>query len=324
MAEDKKSSFELGDPAWSEDVLRQAYFKDFIQTREVIRTNHPGAAVYEALESIRLSLDVFKNSVEETIASINKFKGDSSRPDFWNRPSRQIVDDLEISIQRGILSSSACAFSLVDHTRIFSRSYNIPNYDDKINEYFIANKQHHFFQSLRNYLSHFRIVKANWMIARSEKGRNVFFIMNKSDLMKWDGWNEFATEYIQDSKDGVNVEDLLEFYLVEVIEFHNWLRSAVIECYSENVSDYIRCIRLLNGFESKSHWDVILTQIAVPRKLDPYMYLDRYLMPEEVVKILSLPHRSKEQVDIIINIIDEYNICTEEMRMVVYKLFGVK
>jgi hypothetical protein len=53
------------------------------------------------------------------------------------------------------------------------------------------------------------------------------------------------------------------------------------------------------------------------------MYLDKYLSDNEIEEILSLPFRSKLQVDRIIELIDEYRCCDEELRNAAYRLFGV-
>jgi hypothetical protein len=102
------------------------------------------------------------------------------------------------------------------------------------------------------------------------------------------------------------------------------LRSAVLVGYGEHISDYLRYRRILNRFASESTWTSLLEQVFIPKKLDPYMYLDRYLTKQELEEVLSLPPRSKEQVDRIIQLIDEYGACTEEIRKRVYEFFNVK
>jgi hypothetical protein len=279
--------------------------------------------VYSSLESIRLSLDVFLNAVADLISSINRFKGESARPGFWNRPYRQFVEELEITIQRGIASSAMCAIALVDHTRRFSSNYTIPCYESKKNHYSIYNKEHQFIQSLRVYVSHVKLAQANWILKHSDEGRNLFFLFRQMDLLKWNEWKPLAKSYIDEHSEGINVEELFEHYSSIVIEFHNWLRSAVMDSYGTQISDYLHYQRLMNGFDHQSHWNTLLKQVFIPKKLDPYIYLDRYLTKQELESVLSLPHRSKEQVDRIIELVDEYGACTEEIRNSVYIFFNV-
>jgi hypothetical protein len=93
--------------------------------------------------------------------------------------------------------------------------------------------------------------------------------------------------------------------------------------YGNNISEYLRYKRLINGFSAESHWKVLLQQVFIPQKIDPYLYLDRYLTDYELQEVLSLPHQSKGQVDKIIAFVDEYNVCEDELRSLVYRLFNV-
>ncbi len=62
---------------------------------------------------------------------------------------------------------------------------------------------------------------------------------------------------------------------------------------------------------------------AIQWKVNPYAHLDTYLTPAEVEAALRLPMRSREQVDYIIAAADEHDACDDELRSLVYKLFGV-
>lgn len=315
----------LADPPWDENLLEKCYFYSFIETREFIQSHHPGYIVYLELESIRLSLDVFLNSVADLIASINRFKGESAKPSFWHRPQRQFVEELKISIQRGVASSAMCAMTLVDHARRFSKHHPIAEYDNKVSQYFKNSQEHIFVQNFRNYIAHFKLSPANWMSTSSiQEGRKVFFLLSQNDLLKFDRWKPLAKEYICDNPDGVDVEQLFKQYSAKVAEFHNWIRSAVLETYGELISGYLHYQRLLNCFDARSYWRLILNEVVIPKRIDPYIHLDSYLTKQELVSVFSLPYRSKAQVDRIIELVDEYGACTEEIRDLVYRCFGVQ
>jgi hypothetical protein len=68
---------------------------------------------------------------------------------------------------------------------------------------------------------------------------------------------------------------------------------------------------------------LLLEQVTMGR-LDPFPYLNRYLTQTELDEVLSLPTRSQMQVDRIIEILDEYGACDEELRKKAYKAFGVE
>ena len=274
--------------------------------------------------SIKLSLNIFNDSISDLLSSISKFKAESASPDFWNRPQRPFVERLELSIQRGVFSSAMSAMALVDHSRKFSKKHTIPDYDNQISKFFINNEEHRFIHSLRTYITHVRVTEANWQISHSKEGRLVQFLLSKEDLLKYKKWKSLAKKFIRHSSDGIIVEAVFEKYAIKVKEFHCWLHDAIIQKYSKDISDYLKYKKILDQFDSYSHWSVLIQQGLFPKKLNPYLYLNRYLTPQEMKDVLTLPHRSKQQVDKIIQFVDEYNVCDMKLRRLIYQLFEVK
>jgi hypothetical protein len=275
------------------------------------------------IRNYRLSVDVFLNAVADLIASINRFKGESAKQSFWGRSQRQFVEELEISIQRGIASSAMCAMTLVEHVRRFSKNHVIPGYSSKVSQYFKDSQEHIFVQNFRNYIAHFKLSPANFMSTFSRQGdRKVFFLLSQDDLLKSDKWQPLAKKYIDGHPDGVDVEQLFESYSAKVTEFHNWVRSAVLESYGELMSGYLYYQRLLNRFDTRFGWTIMLKHV-VQNRINPYAYLDSHLTKQELAEVFSLSYRSKAQVDRIIDLVDEYGACTEEIRSLVYQCFGV-
>jgi hypothetical protein len=279
----------LGAPPWDEKLLEKVFHPHFTETREFIKS-HPGYTVYSELESIRLSVDIFLNAVADLIASINRFKGESANPSFWRRPQRQFVEELEISIQRGVLSSTISAMSVVDHSWRFFKHYPILEYESKFSQYFTNSQDHQFIKRLRNCIAHVRLPEANFMSKFSKQGdRKVFFLISQNDLLKFNEWNSLAKEYVNEHPGGVDVEQLFKSYSEKVAEFHNWLRSDVLESYGESMSGYLYYQRLLDRFDTRWAWRIMLDQV-VQKHLNPYRYLDSHLTKQELAEVFSLPY----------------------------------
>lgn len=68
----------------------------------------------------------------------------------------------------------------------------------------------------------------------------------------------------------------------------------------------------------------MLSQVVIQQKRDPYHYLNRYLTIAELEEVQQLPNKSKTQVDRIIELIDDYGACDDELRDLAYKAFGVE
>ena len=81
--------------------------------------------------------------------------------------------------------------------------------------------------------------------------------------------------------------------------------------------------KALNAEGSRSLWRIILSE-GIKRGIDPYEYLQGYLTPSELQRVQDLPQHCKEQIDLMISIADEYSACDDEIKSLVYRLFGVK
>jgi len=307
---------------WTKEQIVVSTFRDLVRTLQTIESL-PGGKISAELQAIHLSLNVFLDATYDLLASINSFKGESERPALWNRTRRADFERLELRIQRGIFSATMAAMALVDHSRIFANNYPVELYQEKVKEYFSEDYLHRFVQLFRNFMTHVRITKSNWVVKYDKQGRSVFFFLTAADLNKWDGWDSLSRSYMTSNPEGVNVEQLFHDYSRKVKLFHDWFRSQVWQRHSEELREFLDCKKMYNAVNARSTWNLLIKQVFLQKKIDPYMYLDGYLSNNEIEEILSLPFRSKRQVDRIIELADEYGACDEELRKAVYELFGM-
>lgn len=313
----------LGPLPWEKSHLRKCYFRDSQKTQNEIE-RLPGGRLFNEMKSLRLSLNMFLNAADDLISSINKFKSESSHPDLWYKPNRLFADKIELSIQRGIISSAMCALALVDHSRRFNKKYPVDGYTLKVKEHFHNNERHRFIHSLRRYITHAKFTKANWLIEHSKHGRSVYFFISKKEILEFNGWNSQAKSFIMSHDRGINVEELFKSYCNEVKNFHNWLRVSLFNMYGDIITEYLRYFRTIKGFGVESFWSMMIHQVIPQRDVDPYIYLDQYLSEDEIEDVLSYPFRSKEQVDRIIELLDVYKICDDSLRMDIYRVCRIK
>lgn len=307
---------------WTKEQIKVSSFRDSQLTLKTIDAL-PGGLIASDLEGMRLSLAIFLDATYDLLSSINLFKSESERPNFWDRTRKTGYEQLVICIQRGIFSATMAAMALVDHSRAFTKKYPIALYDDKVKECFSDDPLHRFLQQFRNFLTHLRITKSNWVIKHDKHGRSVFFFLSQDDLKKWNNWDAPSKTYIATNPEGVNVEQLFEEYSKRIKLFHDWLRSQVWQNHSDKLKEFYDCKKAYNAINAQCSWNMLIKQAFLPKNIDPYMYLDKYLTSSEIEEILSYPFKSKRQVDRIIEMVDEYDACNEEIRQSVYKLFGV-
>jgi hypothetical protein len=164
---------------------------------------------------------------------------------------------------------------------------------------------------------------ANWTIKTDANGTSVFFTLKKETLLTWKDWSEPARSYIESSADGINIEELFESYVEKISKFHRWLRSQVRTGYNDELGGFYSAKRAYSRTHTQSSWNIWISQVAIPGGHDPYEYIEALLTQNQLEEVLSLPFRSKVQVDRIIALADEYTACNTDLRENIYKLFGV-
>lgn len=229
-----------------------------------------------------------------------------------------------MSVRRGVLSTVSSAMALVDNSRNISKKITPPDYQVRINNTFENSEEHKFIQDLRNFISHFRMIEADWKVSWSKEGKHTQFLLHPEKLLCWDGWKSLAKKFIKQFPQGIDVKILFENYKKRVEEFHCWFHAEIERLSQSELSEYRRYERLLNKFATKSFWNMMFHQVIPNKKIDPYKYLDHYLTKSELDEVLSLPMNSQIQVDRIIEILDEYGACDEELRQLIYTAFNIQ
>src|SRR5687767_8184317 len=150
----------LGAPPWSRNALIEAYFKNFTETRRLVELL-PGGQIQGCLDSLGLSLDVFKASTDELLQSIDAFRRAAREPGFHSRVRQPEFDDRQLRVRRALFAASAAAMALVDHTRVVQGIVEVPDYQERIDATFKPSPGYRLVQEIRNCVTHVRLLPAD-------------------------------------------------------------------------------------------------------------------------------------------------------------------
>ena len=309
---------------WSAEHIRAATFKSFTKAREAIEATS-GGVLWNSLRALEDTRFIFDSSVSDLLDEISLFADRSKSPAFWDTSNSDKTETHQRNVKRRLYYSTSAMMTLVDHARIFERSYPVKLYTEKLSEGFSTTPNlHAFLQDLRNFNTHWRIAEANWEINTSSetKLQVARFVVTKKNLLAWSGWKANSKQFIQDAEDKIDIYNLFETYRIKVKNFYEWHKGRVIEEYSDIINEYLVYKRQYEGIQKASHWNLIMTYAS--KNINPYQYLDRYLTDKQMEKVLAFPHGSKEQVDCIIHAFDMADFCDEGLREKVEVFFNKK
>jgi hypothetical protein len=311
----------LGPLSWSDDNLVAAAWKSPSQTKEWV-DEHPGRAFVARLESLKAVLGIFEGSAEQFSECLVRFHVDAHKGHLFRRNRRSDLEAYEQQFQKLLYVFASSAMTLVDQARALSQKVRLPEYEAHVRETFATNPRHRFIQELRVDVIHVTLHRPQWQLTSGmdEESASKFMLWPKQ-LIRLSEYNAQARQFVNEHPTGIDLGRLIVDYSEQVREFHKWRRQTTEGVVGVMMADYQRCTKRLAAVSSRCFWNLIFQQVVVAGNRDPYTYLDQYLTEEELTEVTALPHRSRRQIDRIIELVDEHEACDDELRQIIYKAF---
>lgn len=149
----------LASPPWTDSELRVAYFADFQATYAALE-QLPGASQHQLIAAIRMSVELFNDSVDVFLEATRAFKTSATDPLFWLRANRHAFDVAERHIRCALFTAASAAMALVDHVR--ADKEKMPAELGELRRAMFDEQEHAFIQDLRNVVNHRRVAAPQW------------------------------------------------------------------------------------------------------------------------------------------------------------------
>ena len=284
--------------------------------------------LWNKLSAVQDCLEILNSCTNDVLDIISEFSHASTKPEFWNLINRIEQERYANQLKKHMYCTASAAGSFFWHSECFAKEYPADGLTQKRKECFENTGLNNFIRGLRNYVIHEKIVKANWRISwDANKKRDVKFVLDSEELLKsgaWEPkknkkseeWKLKAKQFIEYNKDGINVYEIFHSYLKCANNYYSWHKAKVIAKYSTVLKRYFVYKRHLNKVEANTSWNMMISHLN--KDLDVFQYLDKYLTPQQLEDVLSYENGSKQQVDRLIEVIDVYKACDDELRLKIY------
>jgi len=283
-----------------------------------IMSCHPGYDLDGKIKSLQRALETYWRCHADLITRLDAFDVASKDGTLFSRSRTAELREHDSACRKEIFALSSAAAILVDLARRVKKI--IPEFDEVRLKNFDGGP-HIFIIDLRNQLNHVTFLESDWSIKNVGPGQTSHFEFKAAKLLR-DGDFKEAKTYLQGQQAPIDVRNLFETYGTSVQNFYAWLMPKLEVQLPAEVKDYRRCVRARRALLARSWYRLLFTQV-VKSETDLYSHLQTYLTPEELEEINTLPHRSKQQMDRIIEMVDEYGACDDKLRGLVYKAFGL-
>jgi hypothetical protein len=304
----------------SQDVLDKLIF-EVGEAYEII-IHHPGYDLCSKIESLERALGTYHKCHADLITGLDIFDIASKDATLFQRNRARDLEEHEARVRKEVFSLTSAAAILVDMTRHITRHITISDFDEKRTSNF-NEIQHEFIKGLRNNLNHVLFFEPGWTKRNSMKEETSHFEYSSAKLLREGDFNEKARDYILSQEEVIDVRNLFTSYHICIDGFYEWLIPEIKNKLPIEITDYQRCRKEMQINSVRCWYRLLFTQIISP-KTDLYSHLHKHLTQEELEEINALPNCSKEQIDRIIEMVDEYGAIDDELRELIYKGFKVK
>lgn len=288
-----------------------------------IMCHHPGYDLQNKIESLKRVLETYRKCHVDLIEILDAFDTASNDAALFQRPQAAKLEEHAIVCRKEIFALSSAAAALVDLARRVTKSIKIPDLN-KMRQQCFDSKQHEFIKKLRNNLNHITFLESDWTLKYMVgQEKTSHFEFRTAKLLRDGDFNEEAREYIKNQEETIDIRNLFTSYHNCIDTFYGWLMPKIENQLPLEVQDYRRCTRGMQANSTRCWYRVLFQQVIKP-ETDLYSHLHNHLTPEELEEVNALPHRSKEQIDRIIELVDEYGACNDELREMVYKAFSIE
>ncbi len=287
-----------------------------------IMSHHPGYDLHNKIESLLRALETYSRCFMDLIVRLDTFDTASKDAALFQRPRTAELKEHEAGCRKEIFSLSSAAAALVKIVRHVTKYITIPDFDSMRKSSFDGN-QHAFIMKLRNNLNHVTFLESDWAVKNVGQEQTSHFEFRTAKLLRDGDFNEEARDYIENQEETIDIRNLFTSYHNCIDVFYGWLIPKIEHQLPMEVQDYRKCIKEMQVNSARCWYRILFHQIIKPGT-DLYNHLHKYLTPEGLKEVNALPHRSKEQIDRIIELVDEYGACNDGLREMVYKAFSGK
>jgi hypothetical protein len=290
--------------------------------RKVVLQHHPGHGIDRKLTSLWQMLAIFGRAHTDIVAQLDAFHEFSLSEEMHLPVGRSKLAAIVTALNKELVAFSAAAGALVQFGRRLRGEQGLPDMQPQIAAMFDAH-EHDFVIALRNLLSHEEFPDLGWQIEYGRsKERRTDFVLSPDRLHQQAGLPAGARAYVARSSTGVRLRTLVDSYAERVRAFYAWYKGVCTASEPLALQDYRRVVKACKANDARTMHRLLIAQF-VARNVDPYQHLHKFLLPDQVTEAMTLPLRSKMQVDFIIQAADEFDACDDELRSMVYRLFGV-
>ncbi|WP_152436285.1 hypothetical protein [Halosimplex carlsbadense] len=214
----------------------------------------PGQRIHSQIESLFTTLEIVNKNHQKLTQSRDWYLEQGM--ELWDEDNREQMDAFQREYLRLLHNYSASVHSLIRHTYTILDRYEDEKpglkqgYFEEISERDLGSKVD-LLKQIRHYTQKRElppIASSLRAEARGDgQGHETEFklILNKSEMMDWDGWDSDVRDKLEEWDDEIEITELAEDYQRELNDFFEWFRTFALRMFYDEILDYVVTLALL-------------------------------------------------------------------------------
>ncbi len=301
-----------------DDILEKLTGNLIAGAGDILR-HHPGAQIALKIEWAKVALQTFKTALLDLTECLANFHWESAEQSYFSPNNIGFADKQSQKINKELFAVCCAVAALRDHARRLNKTIIHPDYESQAS--LLAKPDQAFIIGLRNNLNHSMWSRPGWNIKYGKGERKTFWSLSRTSLLEHGDWKSEAKKYLLEAKEKIDIGEMLKIYEKRIDDFYGWYFPVCEMIKPEEAKDYERCMNAVRTQNKKNEIKLWLGVALQLKDLDPYKHLDKFFNERQLQEILALPKHSRQQVDLMISLYDNYGVCDLELRNNAYQLF---
>lgn len=205
----------------------------------------PQHALLAKISNLKCTRYVFQRNYEDLIILLDSIEKPEVALPLCDIHARKSLTIVLFEISRLLHNFLSSAKTLIDHTRVFIKDQYLDRpflneFRKEVENRFSNQGEQAFIQRFRNYCLHQKLtfIESSLDLGHVNDPNIKHSIhLDKARLLKWDGWNKPAKEFLNKQKDKIDLKLLLITYFHLIDDFYQWLDKRFIDIHKNEINE---------------------------------------------------------------------------------------
>lgn len=219
-----------------------------------------GTELQREMESLHTSLQILTQNYQLIVHAEETLE--ESGLELFDQQNREKMDEFQVEYLRRLHNYVSSVYSIIKHSQRVVNKYGeddfAEHYSDELEDRDLIEKGE-FLRQLRHYTQKRKLPpissKMSW--TREEGEMEFDMVIDKEDMLDWDGWNSDAEDYLESLGDEIDLDAQINQYQEEITDFYDWFFRYMENYFHEEFEEREELVEEARELMREQHPDLL-------------------------------------------------------------------